>query len=61
LKELAEWMGMDQRTIKKLNGRTSWWVKKVHGKKFAVWFSSQGKYAAANQKRLASTSQKSTK
>ena len=61
LKRLAEWMGMDHRTIKGLNGGTSWWVKKVHGKKFAAWFSTQEKYAVANQKRLATDSQKNTK
>jgi len=61
LKRLAEWMGMDHRTIKRLNGQTSWWVKRVHGKKFAVWFSTQDKYAAANQKRLAASQQKDTK
>jgi hypothetical protein len=61
LKSLAEWMGMDHRTIKRLNGQTSWWVKQVHGKKFAAWFSTQERYAAANQKRLASASQKGTK
>jgi len=57
VKAIAEWMGMDQRTIKRLNGRTSWWVKKVHGKKFIVWFSTQAKYATANEKRLAAASQ----
>ena len=61
LKKLSEWMGMDHRTIKRLNGQTSWWVKQVHGKKFAVWFSTQDKYAAANQKRLAASPQKDTK
>lgn len=61
VKAIAEWMDMDYRTIKRFNGRTGWWVKQVHGKMFAVWFSTQGKYAAANQKRLTAASQKGTK
>lgn len=61
LKKIAEWMDMDHRTIKRLNGRTSWWVKKVHGKKFSVWFSTQEKYATINQKRLAASPQNDTK
>lgn len=61
IKDLSQWMAMDQRTIKRLNGETSWWVKKVHGKKFAAWFSTPERYAAANQKRIVAESENSAK
>jgi hypothetical protein len=60
-KNIASWMEIGHRTLKKQNGRTSWWIKKVHGKSFAVWFSTQKRYAAANTNRLAAETQNDTK
>ena len=61
LKSLARWMGIDQRTLAKHNGRTGWWIKKIHGRSYAAWFSTERNYAQANQKRLAEATRDSTK
>ncbi len=53
LKHLARWMEIDTRTLKKHNGRTSWWIKKLTHRKFAVWFTSKKKFAQANQNQIA--------
>ncbi|MHC4402233.1 MAG: hypothetical protein ACYTG0_21405 [Planctomycetota bacterium] len=52
---------MDSRTLRKQNGRTGWWIRKIHGEKFSAWFTTQKKYADANAKRLAEIAQKDTK
>jgi hypothetical protein len=61
LKDLAAWIGVDTRTLRTHNGQTSWWVKKEHGKNSLAWLSTQGKFATANQKRLAESAQNDTK
>jgi hypothetical protein len=61
LKSLARWMGMDQRTLAKHNGQAGWWIRKIHGRKYAAWFSTEHKYAEANRKRVVETAPDSTK
>ena len=52
LKELVRWIGRgSQPTLRKHNGKL-WWIRKVTGKKFEVWFDSQKTFAEVNQQRL---------
>lgn len=52
LAHLCRCIEMDRRTLGKHNGTGSVWVKKVHGKSFMAWFSSQLGYANANRRHL---------
>ena len=52
LKELEVLIKMDGRTLRKHNGTAGLWIKKIHGRLFEVWFSTQKRYAEVNQKRL---------
>jgi rubrerythrin len=60
LKDLARWMGMDQRTLKAHHRKASWWLKRVHGSQWLLWLSTQKKLAEVNGKRLAESAQNDT-
>jgi hypothetical protein len=61
ISKLAQWMNMDQRTLKTLNGRTSWWIQKLLRTNFAIWFSTDKKHAELNQKQMAEEARNDTK
>jgi len=52
LKELARWLHLDQRVLKEENG-TRWWIAKVHGKRWRIWFPNEHAYARAGARRAA--------
>ncbi|MCH7752860.1 MAG: hypothetical protein IH898_11990 [Planctomycetes bacterium] len=56
VKDLANWIGVDRRTLQKHNGSSAWWIQKIHDRMFCAWFSDQNSYAKANQRRLGSQS-----
>jgi len=52
LKELARWLHLDQRVLKEENG-TRWWIAKVHGKRWRIWFPNEQAYTRADARRAA--------
>jgi len=51
-KDLATWMNIDKRTLKTHNGKTGWWITRIHVRRYKIWFSDNRMYAKANQRRL---------
>lgn len=52
VKQFAGWLQVDERVVKARNG-LGWYVQKVHGRLFHVWFATEKLYAAVNAKCLA--------
>jgi hypothetical protein len=57
LKNLADWMGIDQRTLRTNNGKSWWRINAVHRTKYRAWFTSLKQYAKINTKFLQTNSQ----
>ena len=53
LKQLEQWLKAgSQPTLRKHNGQSWWYIRKLVGRRYAVWCDSQTKHAEANQRRL---------
>lgn len=48
IKLLMAFLKQDRKTLRKNNGRSTYWIRKLTGNKFAVWFDSPKKYAEVN-------------
>jgi hypothetical protein len=61
LRDLAAWIGVDERTMKRNNGKSEYHIQFVHGTRYRAWFESQRRYAEVNQLRLAQETRKTQK
>jgi hypothetical protein len=52
LKELARWLHLDRRVLKDENGNR-WWIRKIHGKRWRIWFPNQQACVRAKARREA--------
>jgi len=60
ISHIAHWLEMDERTVKDQNG-TRWWIRKIHGRRFKIWFKEQHTYAMANSERIREEQKKTAK